>query len=324
MADDSDRRPSPEFELDLAGIGMSVIDTLQVVEELPSAEGVTEVLEHKTQGGGPVPTAIVTAARLGARTAIIDRIGSDWRGELAAREYREAGVGTADLMLEPGKTTTFGTVLVRRRDGARHIVFSPGDFTPIRTDELPLATIRSAKILHLNGRHWPACIAAAWVARENGGEVSFDGGANRFRESIRELLIHVDIHIAAREFAGRLAGSDDTGDQLAAMIGLGARIAGITDGVRGSWFATAEGEVFHQPAFEISPVMDTTGCGDVFHGAFLFAHSRGWTARESATFASAAAAINATALGGRGCLPALEQIRELIADGSLARTAPDL
>lgn len=307
---------SPESRtFDIVGIGMSMIDLLKVVEEFPESEGVTEVIESRLQGGGPVPTALVMAAKLGADTAIVDRIGRDWRGELVVHEYRAAGVDTRHLDLEPDRETTFGAVLVRQRDGARHVVFSPGNFTPLAIDEMPIETIRRAKILHLNGRHWPACIDAALIVRGGGGQVSFDGGAGRYHDRLGKLLPLVDIHISARDFAVNLTGSDDTGDQLAAMIGLGAKIAAVTDGKNGSWFATDEGEVFHQPAFFVENVVDTTGCGDVFHGAFLFAHVRGWSLKEAATFASAAAALNATGLGGRGHLATLEEIREMIVRG---------
>ncbi|MCB1232223.1 MAG: carbohydrate kinase [Verrucomicrobiae bacterium] len=304
---------SPAF--DIVGIGMSTIDLLKVVEEFPEGEGVTEVIENRLQGGGPVASALVTAAKLGASAAIVDRIGSDWRGELVRHEYRAAGVDTRFLELEPDRETTFAAVLVRQRDGARHVIFSPGNFTPLAIDEMPVQAIKRAKVLHLNGRHWPGCVDAALAIRGAGGLVSFDGGAGRFHERLRELLPLVDIHISARDFVANLAESDDTGEQLAAMIGLGAKIAAVTDGENGSWFATEEGEVFHQPAFAVEPIVDTTGCGDVFHGAFLFAHLRGWSVKEAATFASAAAALNATELGGRGHLATLEEIRELIVQG---------
>ncbi len=301
---------APSFEI--VGIGMSTIDLLKVVEEFPEGEGVTEIIQSRLQGGGPVPTALVTASKLGARTAIIDRVGDDWRGELLVHEYRAAGVDIRHLELEPGRETAFAAVLVRQRDGARHVVFSPGDFTPLSIDEMPIETIRRAKILHLNGRHWPACVDASLAIRGAGGLVSFDGGAGRYHERLREILPLVDIHISARDFAEHLVDSADTGEQLAAMIGYGAKIAAVTDGENGSWFATDAGEVFHQPAFPVEKVVDTTGCGDVFHGAFLFAHLRGWSVKEAATFASAAAALNATGLGGRGHLATLEEIRELI------------
>ena len=92
-----------------------------------------------------------------------------------------------------------------------------------------------------------------------------------------------------------------------------ADIVGITDGEDGSWFATTKGESFHQPAFPVAPVVDTTGCGDVFHGAFLFARNRGDEWASCARIASAAAALNATALGGRGNLATLAEVESLIA-----------
>ena len=297
---------------DIVGIGMSMIDLLKVVEHFPEDEGITEVIESRLQGGGPVPTALVAASRLGATTAIVDRIGADWRGDLVVHEYRAAAVNTDHLILEKDKTTTHGTVIVRQRDGARHVMFDTGDFTPLTEEELPLELIRSARILHLNGRHWPACVAAARAVREAGGEVSFDGGANRFDEKHHELLPLVDIAICARDYLEQLTGSTDTGVQLAHLVGLGAKIAAVTDGARGSWFANREGITLHQAAFPVDPVIDTTGCGDAFHGAFLFAHARGWELHECATFASAAAALNATGLGGRGHLPRLEEVRDLI------------
>lgn len=303
----------PPKKYDVVGLGMSMIDLFQVVEEFPASEGVTEVLASVLLGGGPVPTAMVSAATLGATTAMIDRIGADWRGEQVAVEYRKAGVDLSGFSLEKNRSTTFGSVLVRRRDGARHVVFSPGSFTPLEPDELPMELLRETKILHLNGRHWPACIDAAKTVRENGGRVSFDGGANRFDPKFLELLPHVDVLIVARDFAEKLTDSNETGDQLGAMVALGAKIAGVTDGENGAWFATENGDdVFHQAAYPIDPVVDTTGCGDVFHGAFLFALSQEWSPRECVQLASAAAAINATALGGRGKVATLGEISEFL------------
>ncbi|MGY8643022.1 MAG: carbohydrate kinase family protein [Verrucomicrobiales bacterium] len=303
----------PPKKYDVVGLGMSMIDLFQVVEEFPAGEGVTEVLASTLLGGGPVPTAMVTAATLGARTAMIDRIGADWRGEQVAVEYRKAGVDLSGFTLEKNRSTTFGSVLVRKRDGARHVVFSPGSFTPLDSDELPKGLLRETNILHLNGRHWPACIDAAKIVHENGGQVSFDGGANRYDEKFLELLPLVDVLIVARDFAEKLTESEATGDQLGAMIALGAKIAGVTDGKNGAWFATENGDdVFHQAAYPVESVVDTTGCGDVFHGAFLFGLSQQWSPQECAQLASAAAAMNATALGGRGKIATLSEISEFL------------
>jgi sugar/nucleoside kinase (ribokinase family) len=72
------------------------------------------------------------------------------------------------------------------------------------------------------------------------------------------------------------------------------------------------GESFHQPAYLLPTVVDTTGCGDSFHGAFLFGLLQGMTLQETASLASAVAALNSQRLGGRGGLPSLEQAQEFV------------
>ena len=303
--------------LDLVGLGMSVLDFIQIVPDFPKTEGVTQTVDNQLMGGGPVPTALCMAGNLGAKVAIIDRIGADWQGELLCEEYQRYGVQTDDLVLEAGKSTSMANVLVRERDGERHIVFSQGSFTPLKEEELPKPLLENCKVLHTNGRHWPACNDALDIAKQAGALISFDGGAGRYQPKFDSLLEKVDILIVARDFAEKYMQSDQLEDQLSGLITKGASIAAITDGANGSWFASSDGEVFHQSAYPVESVVDTTGCGDAFHGGFLYAFSHGWSLRESAAFASAVAAINATGLGGRGHLPTLAEVRQVIVDGKV-------
>lgn len=298
--------------LDLLGLGMSILDSIQVVDRFPAEAGVTRVARSALMGGGPVPTALCAASRLGAKAAMIDRIGDDWRGGRIRAEYAKFGVDTTFLYDEPNRRCSFGTVLVREGDGERHLIFEEGDFTSLAVADLPREALLACRILHLNGRHWPACLDAARLVREGGGLVSFDGGAQRFASKHLELLPLIDILIVASDYAGCLAGAIPRVGQLEVLAGSGARLVGITDGAAGSWFLTKEGDRFHQPAFPVAEVVDTTGCGDVFHGAFLFALLRGDGPREAARLASAAAALNAGALGGRGHLPGWAEVETLL------------
>lgn len=299
-----------ERRFDILGIGMSMMDSIQVIEEFPHSGGVTEVRRSALMGGGPVPTALCAAARLGADVGIIDRIGSDWRGDLIREDYGKFGVDTRFLQSESGKTSTFGTALVRERDGERHIVFQRGTFSELEREEIPVSALQNCSFLHLNGRHLEAAKNAAKIVSESGGLVSFDGGANRFDPRFCELFPDVDILIVARDFAARLAESDDRETQLASLRKWGSSLIGITDGARGSWFVSKEDGAFHQPAFPADSVVDTTGCGDTFHGAFLAARSRGNSWKRCAEVAAAAAAINASSLGGRGDLPNWESVEK--------------
>lgn len=298
--------------MDILGLGMSLLDTIQLVDDFPSGSGVTEVRESVHMGGGPVPTALCAASKLGAKTAIIDRVGNDWRGDLIALDYSKFGVDLTWFSQEEGQSSSLGIVLVRKSDGERHVVFEEGTANPLGISELPVDALRKCKILHLNGRHWPACFEAAVLVKEAGGVVSFDGGANRYDPKFRELLPLVDILVVARDFAEQHSDSGDREVQLRDLLEEGAQIVGITDGTRGSWFSPAKGNPFHQPAFLIDPVVDTTGCGDVFHGAFLFAVHAGNDWEESARIASAAAALSAQGLGGRGNLPSVSEVKSLV------------
>lgn len=297
--------------LPLIGLGVCTLDYLQSVPDFPTGDQVMQSQNAQLMGGGPVATALVAAAKLGIRSAMIDRIGDDWRGDQVRAELENAHVDTRWLTTAAGSTTAFASVMARQSDGARAVVFAAGSAAEYRAEELDAIAFEKAHILHLNGRHWSACLVAAERIRSAGGLVSFDGGAHRYRDQVRELLASTDIAIVAAEFASHLAA--DLNAQLDSLLDYGAQIAAITDGKNGSWFAcrdvdTGELDRFHQPAFQISPLVDTTGCGDVFHGAFLATYLNDKNPQIAARRASAAAALNATALGGRGRLVNCDQL----------------
>ncbi|MCP4514300.1 MAG: carbohydrate kinase family protein, partial [Delftia sp.] len=251
-------------------------------------------------------------ARLGARVAMLDVVGDDWRGELILDEFRREGVCTEHIRQAEGCGSALACVLARQGDGARSIVYHPGTTPELLPSDVPRAAVQSARFLHVNGRHWGACRQAAAWAREAGALVSFDGGAHRYRPQLRELVPLVDVCIVARDFARRYTGETDVAQAAAGLLEQGPGLVVITDGARGSWTYSREGESFHQPAYLLPDVVDTTGCGDSFHGAFLFGLLRGMTLKETASLASAVAALNSQRLGGRGGLPSLEQAQEFI------------
>jgi sulfofructose kinase len=299
---------------DVVGLGVSTLDLVMVVDEFPGREVVQRAHESVLEGGGPVATAMVTLARLGARTAMIDKLGDDWRGKLIVEEFRRERVCEDYLLTAPRRSSSIASILVRKADGARAITYSPGNAGDLVPDELPAHAVSSAKILHLNGRHLEASLALAKEARARDVLVSFDGGAHRYRCELNGIVSLTDVCIVARQFARSFSGLDDVAASATALLESGPRIVVITAGNEGSWVFEKDGESFHQAAFEVEAVVDTTGAGDAYHGAFLFGLVRGYSLRGCALLASAVAAMNTRKLGGRAGLPSLQETVQFLAE----------
>ncbi len=297
---------------DLIGLGVSTVDLVARVDHLPAQEEVQRAIEMVVQGGGPIATAMVAAARLGARVAMLDSIGDDWRGKLILHEFAHENVFTGYLRVHPNHTSSTACILVNQADGARAIVYAPGTAPELTPADLPRAAIEQAKVLHVNGRHWDACLQAIEWARTAKVQVSFDGGAQRYRPAIRELVPLADVCIVAHEFATQYTGETDVRKSAEALLTVGPSLVVITGGSEGSWISTREGRFFHQPAFRFPKTIDTTGCGDSYHGAFLFGLLQEWSLEKTARWASAVAALNSQALGGRSGLPTFEQVENFL------------
>jgi sugar/nucleoside kinase (ribokinase family) len=301
-------------KFDVVGLGVSTLDLLLVVDELPGEEGVQRALESVLQGGGPVATAMVALVRLGSHTAMLDKVGDDWRGKLIIDEFKKEGVATEWMRIASGCGSSIASIMVRKGDGARSIVFSPGDAGELGPDELPEDVIVTSRILHLNGRHLAACRKAAQLARAHGVKVSFDGGANRYREDVPDLITLTDICIVARQFAFAFSGAEDVKTAARSLLDAGPEIVVITAGAEGSWIFLRNAEAFHQPAFNVGSPVDTTGAGDAYHGAFLHGIVTGLNLKGCAVLAAAVAALNTRKLGGRSALPTMAEAGALLSN----------
>jgi sulfofructose kinase len=296
------------YSCDVVGLGVSPLDIITLVDHYPAGREVQQALEMVIQGGGPVATAMVALARLGVRTSMIDSLGDDWRGALILDEFNKEGVDTRYIVKRSNCTSSTANILVTKNDGSRAAIFLPGNVQELSADELNEEAVRSAKYIHINGRHRDASMKAIETARAAGTKISFDGGANRFRPELKELVSMTDICIVAQDFAEKFTQENDCKKAAEVLAECGPGLVVITQGARGSYVFSKDGKSFHQPAFLLENTVDTTGCGDSYHGAFLFGQLKGLGLEETAAFASAVAAINSQSLGGRTGLPSLQQV----------------
>ncbi|MCX6029286.1 MAG: PfkB family carbohydrate kinase [Chloroflexi bacterium] len=291
---------------DVVGIGMANVDVLTVVPRLPKPDEVYRVVRTDLQGGGPVATALVALARLGATAGYLGAVAPDPWGQFILDDFDRYGVDTSLIARAEAGASGLSVILIEQATGSRAILYHPGHLPNLPLSDAWRAAIRGARVLHLDGDFLPLAIEAARVAREAGVLVSFDGGAGEPRPGIEALLELTDLLVVARKFASNTTGMDDPLQAGPALRRFGAAEVVITDGAAGCWLW--EGEAFmHQPAFTV-PVVDTTGAGDTFHGAYLYARLQGWPARRRLVFASATAALKCMQIGGRRGIPSLTEV----------------
>jgi sulfofructose kinase len=308
-----------EDELQIIGLGMCTLDVLIRCKELPTWEGGTRINAFGFDGGGPVGTAMVASAKLGARVGFIGAAGNDAAAEFKLRSMRQCGIDLSRMVYRDAPEDQVVVVHIHAETGER--IFSGVQRwgkEQIRPEELDRDYITSADYLHLDGFHNAAAIQAAQWMRSAGKTVVLDGHKTDepVDEHLRRLIPHVDILISGAGFARNLVGIDDIWKAGAAILALGPRIFVQTEGVDGSYTIAAQ-EQFHTPAFPVD-VIDTTGAGDVFHGAYIVGLLRGWSLRQIALFSTAVSALKCAQLGGRGGIPSFDAAMAFLQERGVA------
>jgi sulfofructose kinase len=294
---------------DMIGIGGGCIDHLSIVRHTP--DGWEECGPPLVQGGGLAATGATAIARLGGSVELWGIVGDDYHGQMIRTELERDGVDISQIRIVPGMRSPTSFIEVDADTGERTIYGSgfgqrPDDiatyFDPTRA--------RAAKAMLVTGFVPEVSIQAAQYLHESGGKVVAD--LFRVDGPVAEMVHHVDAIIMPEFSVEPMVGSFDIPAALRKLADLGSSMPAITVGPEGCYYL-AEGVVYHCPAFQIRAV-DTTGCGDSFHGAFTYAMAQGWDQHEAIRFSSAVAACKATKLGGRSGLPTMDAVREFLAD----------
>lgn len=294
----------------VVGLGQCSLDILGSLEQYPPVDRKCSLDNVLIQGGGPVATALVTLARLDVPSAFIGCIGDDDFGRRIAKGLETEGVDCRHLLIDFSASSQFSFIAVEKEGGRRTIFCHRGNCRPLTVDDLPTELIRSSRLLHLDGCQPGAALAAAKLAKANGVITVLDGGS--WRPGIDELLPQIDHLVVSARFAEHLLPGRPVWEALPLLLSYGCRAATVTDGESGSHTQSRAGESFYQPAFAVKSV-DTTGCGDVFHGGYLFGLLQNWPLRRTVRFAAACAAIKSTALGGRTAIPTLLEVEAFLA-----------
>jgi len=296
------------MDFDCVGFGICALDYLCVVPHYPRLDEKTEAVDFSLQGGGPVATALVALARLGARTAFMGRIGDDASGKILLNEFNAENINTLGTIVDKTMPTNQAFIWIDRSTGKKSIVLNARHYQPVLPNELKLGFIRSARYLLLDGRDTAASFELInWIHRR-GGQVVLDAGSPRDRTD--ELLSRVDYPVVSESFCQSYLGLTDYEAAVTQLLDFGASAAVVTCGSQGCYGGDATG-IYYQPAYAVE-VVDTTGAGDVFHGAFIFGLLNNWHLKEVLKFASAAAALKCTGIGGRSAIADFEGVNNFL------------
>jgi ribokinase len=288
----------------VVGMGQACIDYLGRLTSYPQEDGKVELLDLHMQCGGPASTALVTLSRMGIQTSFLGSISDDAFGIEIVKGLKEEGVDHTFLKTTPGYSSQFAFIAVNRDDGRRTIFWTRGSVPHLRSTDVDLSPFHGARILHTDGLMVEASMEATRQARERGLTVVLDAGT--LREGYLDLVSMVDILIASERFGAALVGADEPVDRaLEALSKRGPKEVVITLGPKGS-IGWGGGKTVWQEAFPVHAT-DTTGAGDVYHGAYIYGLLKGWNMTECMRFASAASALKCMKMGARQGIPTLEE-----------------
>jgi sugar/nucleoside kinase (ribokinase family) len=250
--------------------------------------------------GGNAVTAAFCCAKLGIVPDVLATIADDWLGRMFLDMAARYGI-----TIHARKVRTSSLSFIMPNDGKRAIVRCRDDDY---LNSFPVLNLSGCRALHVDGHQPDAAIHYAKLCREAGIFTSLDGGG--LRSNTHELLGFIDVAIVAERLCQQM------GHEPVAMLDYlknrGCRLGGVTLGERGLLWYDETGAVRTLPALAVASarVLDTSGAGDVFHGAYIYSYlanpAKTW--EKHFRFAQAAAAYKIQHLGNEAGLPTLAQI----------------
>jgi sulfofructose kinase len=285
--------------VDVVGLGLNAVDTICVVPVFPKPNTKIPMREVRVEPGGQVATALTTCAKLGLSARYIGSVGADRWGDIQLASLRETNLELHGRVV-PGAASQVAVIVLEEGIGERTILWRRDPALQYPVQELKREWIVSGKILHLDGCDSAAAIQAARWAREAGMPVVLDID-EIYDDSTHELLTLVDYLIASSDFSEHPQALADR---------YGCPVVGITRGAQGAVF-WSRGKLSESSAFKVA-VADTTGAGDVFHGAFIYGVLQNWSLEETVQFGHAVAAMKCRQSGARRGIPSLPEVQEFL------------
>lgn len=286
-------------------VGHSTYDTTLPMNEYPVENIKYRINKHIECGGGPASNGAYLLAKWGIPTAIASVIGDDYYADRIIDDFEKIGADTKYLEKRANHQTSSSYIIANKSNGSRTILTSKKD--PIRKLEQDI--IEKADLILIDGEHPET---AKQVLENNPDAISIlDAG--RLNDDTRALGKIVKYIACSKDFAEEFTGTklsvNDFDGLVEAYNNLEAyfkNIVIITLEAAGS-FTKINGEYKIIPSVSVVAV-DSTGAGDIFHGAFAYFIAKGYPLLEAIHYASITGAISVTRVGSRFSIPNLDEV----------------
>jgi sulfofructose kinase len=294
----------------IVGFGENSVDIVLRLPRYPqpgTATSKVAIERRDVRAGGQVATTLATCAAFGLPTRYLGTFGTDADAAIVRNELRRRGVDVS-LALEREAPNRYAVILVDASHGERVVLWQRDARLLVTASDVRPEWIDGATLVHVDASDEDAAVAVAQRARHSGLDVTCD--IDRVTPRTRALLAAVTIPILAEHVPAALTGEADTERALRALrLTHPGRIV-VTLGSGGA--AMLDGDNYVHAAAYAVEVVDSTGAGDVFRGAFIHALQRGDTPEDMLRFANAAAAVSCTRDGAIDGIPSVSEVEELL------------
>jgi len=286
-------------QFDVIGVGINAVDALYCLPARFEIDQKNPTTDAKIQGGGPAGTASCACAMLGWNVGFITPMGNTILSQIARTEFESRGI-SADLFV-PYKDASpcFSVIQVDPRLATRTIFSQWEGYHSIDQIDVPISPLQQARVVIADCYEPVAAMAVLEAIQGTPCRSVLDLETGEPEWLCRMITLGSDI-IMPLTAARDLTGADTPAEVLRKLAESTNAQLVVTHGTQGSWALTSNG-LYHQPAFEVK-AKDTTGCGDVFHGAYAAGILEGMSLEVRLEFSAWLASLTATKVGGREAL----------------------
>ena len=291
--------------VDIVGLGEIVLDWVTEIPHFPKPDEKIDALSENYFPGGVTANYLVAVARLGGLSGFIGAVGDDSYGELLIDDFIKESVDTTNIKKLASKKTPVNFIFVAK--GEKTIIQSPHMYTTkIKPHDLNESYIADSKLLHTTNIHQKLTEKALEIAQRNDVNISIDLESQialRGWSNIKDVLLKADVLLPNKEGAKVITKSDNPKKAAEILVKKGIPIVIITLGSNGVLITTNDFQK-RIPTYDIKNIVDKTGAGDTFNGAFSLAYwIKGWDLEKSCIYANAAASLKIQKLGARSGMP---------------------